>query len=156
MKLVFISIHLLLSMIAIMLQGCCASKAAVDEIKLTVQFTDVYCWLNLMPGGPGSFHITGEYSVKNNEPTDFSDVTISRIKVIQGGNELYSFRPAGEFESITLNSNEERTNKFFVRDHLKINPDLDSERNIDVLFEFTADGKVFCVTEENIRIEKAY
>lgn len=143
-------------MLAIMLQGCCASKAAVDEIKLSVSFTDVYCWLNLMPGGPGSFHITGEYSIKNTELTDFSDVRLSRIKVFQGENELYSFQPESEFESITLSSNEERMNKFFVRDHLKINPDLDSERNIDVLFEFTADGKVFCITKENIPIEKAY
>ena len=58
--------------------SCTTSQDQSNKIAEQIRIIDVESWLNMMPGGPGSFHIIGKY-----ECSDTADCSanLKNIKV---------------------------------------------------------------------------
>ena len=107
-----------------------------------------------MPGSPGSFHISGEIKIKNNESKVLDSVTIASVEVNQNENLLYSFIP--ECESKKIYPGEKVLIKFVSPKRLSINKSLNPEKYIDLTIHFYSDGKSLNYKAEKIKLEKAY
>jgi hypothetical protein len=114
-----------------------------------------------MPGGPSSFHIIGNLTIKNLEPNEIRELNLIEIILTQENKDVYSFEPS--FESINenapdknLKAGEEKDFRFGVKTGLKIKPELESGKTITAGLIFVSGEKVFEYIIPDIGIEKAY
>jgi len=159
MKFIFNSIGII---IIIWFSVSCSSHIEQEEkLEIEVENSKINAWLNLMPGSPGSFHISGEfniaydstYGIKNSKKEDLDSILVTKVEVYQAKNLLYSFTPA--FESKSLHDGNMFI-KFNSQKRLSINKELDPEKHIDLVIHFYSAGKIFSYKAEGIKIEKAY
>lgn len=131
-----------------------------NVLKLSIELKRLDLWLNLMPGGPGSFHLAAEVNVKNDENYDLKNFNAANISIFQSGNLIYSFRP--RFESENGNSNylyksQEKIYLISSNESLPINKNLDPNIFVDVFITFEEEsGKLFVHKIENVKVEKVY
>lgn len=141
---------------------CCSGQKNTSNgsAKVGVNHTYIYAWLNLMPGGPSSFHITGNLRITNHEDLQIDNISIKEAIVSQNGNIIYKFSP--EFETIhpeedfSLRKNEVKEFRFNTTSRLSVSPELDADKLIDAKLIFKSGDKIFEYVINNITIEKAY
>lgn len=134
----------------------CNSKA----LKLSIELKKLDLWVNLMPGGPGSFHLAAEVKIKNNENHELKNFNAANISIFQSGNLIYSFYPRFECENGNSNYLYESQEKIYLisnNESLPINKDLDPNIFVDVFITFEEEsGKFFVQKIENMKVEKVY
>lgn len=66
--------------------SCTSSQDQSNKLAEQIKIIDIESWLNMMPGGPGSFHVIGKY-----ECSDTSDcsVKLKNIKVYSDSALIY-------------------------------------------------------------------
>ena len=144
---------------ALSLLGC-SHLSGDGSLKLSVQVIKVDSWLNLMPGGPGSFHFSGNFVVKNLGKCKVDSLSLNKVSVIQNNNELYSIIPV--FKSKTDGDNHELDREgekefdFYTSSGLTIKKELDASLPIKLILMLTDSNSVFAYEVENIKIEKVY
>ncbi len=142
--------------------GCCSvSQTHNNLLNISVNHSGIYCWLNLMPGGKPTFHISGNLAIKNEETFKIKKIGLKEIILLQDDNPIYKFNPL--FEPVNEDTSDkelkiEETKDFHIglRSGLSIATELDSERPINAKLFFVSDEKTFEYNILNIRIEKAY
>src|SRR5690606_5805848 len=87
------SISLILFLFLLNCSGMKEVKDAHPEIKIL----EINSWLNLMPGGPGSFHLSGELAVHLADDDMIFDINISEISVYSNQELLYRFKPVLQY-----------------------------------------------------------
>jgi hypothetical protein len=114
-----------------------------------------------MPGGPPSFHITGNLIIKNEGTYEIEELNLNEIILTQEDKPVYGFEPI--FESINKNilgknlaAGEEKVFHFGVKKGLEVRPELDSEKSITARLIFSSGEKIFEYVIPDIKIEKAY
>lgn len=133
-----------------------------DELKLSVQIDKLDFWYNLMPGGPGSFHLAGEIKVKNEESSEIKNLEISDISIILVDTKLYSFIPMFSDVSDTarkmdLKVNEERIFSFSTKEGLRINRATTDSTLVDIFITLKSEsGKFFIYPVQQVNIQKVY
>ena len=131
-----------------------------NELKLSIELKKLDLWLNLMPGGPGSFHLAAEIKIKNNETRELKNFNASNISIFQSGKLIYSFIPRFESDSGNENYLDKNQEKFYLisnKESLPINKDLDPNLLVDVFITFEEEsGKLFVQKIENVKFEKVY
>ncbi len=131
-----------------------------NALKLSVELKKIDLWLNLMPGGPGSFHLAAEVKIKNNETRELKNFNASNISIFQSGKLIYSFIPRFESESGNSNYLDKNQEKFYLisnNESLPINKDLDPNLFVDVFVTFEEEsGGLFVQKIENVKVEKVY
>ena len=96
----------------------------INQLSNQIQIYDVQAWLNLMPGGPGSFHISGKYELP--EELDEKKIFLDKIIVTDNEKEIYTL-----IAELNFVNNSEKGVKEFVftnQNPTKINPDFDAKR----------------------------
>ena len=149
------------SAVSFFLNSCGTVKSHSDQLKISINHSDISYWLNLMPGGPASFHITGNLKVKNLESYDIKELNLNEIILTQEDKPVYRFEPVLESlnENIpgkTLTVGEEKEFRFGVKTGLEVKPELDSEKTVTVHLAFSSGEKIFEHLISDIKIEKAY
>jgi len=150
-----------ISAVSFFWSSCGTFKSQSDQLKISIKHSYIYSWLNLMPGGPPSFHITGDLTIKNLESYEIKELNLIEIILIQKDKPVYRFEPV--FESINesmsgknLEAGEEKEFRFGVKSGLEVKPELNSEKSITVRLIFNSGEKIFEYSIPDIKIEKTY
>lgn len=143
-----------------MLNIGCAHQRDGGGLDLAVREVKMDSWLNLMPGGPGTFHIAGEIKLRNEESCEVRNLQLSNITVAQLDKKLYSFAPAFtpkiENGDSVIPPGIEKDFLFNTNSGLPINKELDINLPIKLIMLFREDDNSFLYEVENIKVEKVY
>lgn len=150
MKRTFLS---LLIMIFFQLFISCSSSFSGKEFdKLNIKIVDIASWLNLMPGGPGSFHISGKYELP--EELDEREIFLYKIIVIDNGKEIYNLIAELQF----VNNSLEGIKEFTFTNHYQteIEPILMQKDTIDIRLIFNVNSLPVKKDLNKIPLTRAY
>lgn len=136
----------------LLLTSCSASKSDKDFDSLNIKVVDVQSWLNLMPGGPGSFHISGKYELPNE--MDEKKIFLDRIIVLDDKVEIYSMIAELHYINISLNGKKEFI--FTIPHPTKINPILLQRDSIDIQLVFSVSGTLIKKDFNKTPLTRAY
>ena len=123
-------------------------ESSIYENSLRINTKQIFSWVNRMPGSKARFHISGELELLENSEFDIANTTISKIKIIQSGTEVYQFTPKYEIEK----KEDVRTITFSTIRGLLVSVLLDASETIDVkiLLSDSATDVEFVIPNVNI------
>jgi len=140
--------------------GCSSTKSGKETFQLDVEVTDLYAWLNLMPGSPGKFHLLGELKITNPGNHVIEELKLDKIKVYSDKELVYSFYPFFNQKDLSkVNSIEpggSREYTFGVESGLKVDDRLMTDNLIDIEMKFISDLKFYQLNLNDIVVEQAY
>lgn len=132
--------------------SCSANLSEKTFDELNIKIVDVQSWLNLMPGGPGSFHISGKYGMSEN--LDEKNIFLDKIIVIDSGKEIYSLTAELQFINNSPIGFKEFTFTNFYQ--TKIEPMLMQKDTIDIQLVFSVNGTSIKKDLNKIPLNRAY
>jgi hypothetical protein len=128
---------LFLTLILIQMIASCSTSFSGKELdELNVKVRDIESWLNLMPGGPGSFHITGKYELPKR--LDEKKIFLDKIVVTDNEKEIYTLIAELQFVNNSTKGIKEFT--FTNNYQTKIDPILMQSDSIYVQLVFSVNG----------------
>lgn len=141
--------------------ACSSGKPGEDNIlQIEVDVSDLNCWLNLMPGKPGKFHLLGELTIKNKGSEVIEELKLDKIGVFSSKELVYSFPPffnlknLNEANSIEPGSSKEFT--FGIDTGLKADERLMANNLIDIEMKFICGSEFYQLQLNDIIVEQAY
>jgi hypothetical protein len=151
----------LLTLFISLLAGCSSVQTQVEHLNISISHSDVSSWLNLMPPGPASFHITGTLSVANEEEYEIAGLSLNEITIFQENESIYFFKPEFETEDdnskpVVIKAGEVINYRFYKKNGLIVKENLDPEKRISANLKFNLRDNVFEYVIPDIQIEKAY
>ena len=119
-----------------LITSCSSNLSEKNFDELDIKIVDVQSWLNLMPGGPGSFHISGKYELP--EELDEREIFLDKIIVIENGKEIYNLNAELQF----VNNSLEGIKEFTFTNHYQteIEPILMQKDTIDIRLIFSVNS----------------
>jgi len=131
----------------------CSSKQALDDLFETkIIIKEIEAWLNLMPGGPGSFHITGKYFLSDELADD--EVFLDKVIITEGEQTYYNIKP--EIHPQETDQKELKEFRFYNSVDTYINPVLRNKEKIDVKLIFSYNKKLVEKSFRNVTLNKVY
>lgn len=143
---------LIIILAVIFISGCSSSQNVDDVFGSKIIIKDIDAWLNLIPGGPGSFHITGKYFLS--DELNEKEVYLDKIIIKENEQTIYNFQ--AEIQLIDHDKNGTKEFIFLNPSNTIINPMLKDKENIDVTFVFSYNSKMIEKSFQNIPLTKAY
>ncbi|MDT3697183.1 MAG: hypothetical protein ROY99_12435 [Ignavibacterium sp.] len=119
-----------------LLISCSTGLSQKEFEDLNIKISNIQSWLNLMPGGPGSFHITGKYELPEN--LNEKEIFLDKIIIMEKDKEIYSLTA-----ELQLFYNSEMGIKEFTFSNYyqtKIDPVLIKKDTIEVKLIFSVNG----------------
>ena len=147
-----IVLNIVLLVFGFMLTACSSNLTEKDLDRLNIKIVDVQSWLNLMPGGPGSFHISGKYELP--EDLDEKEIFLDKIIVLDNEKEIYNLTAEIQFISNSPNGIKEFT--FSNNYQTTIEKILMQKENIDVRLVFSINGNLIPKDFKSIQLTRAY
>jgi hypothetical protein len=144
---------LTLTIIFLQLFNSCSSSFSEEEFdKLNIRIGDVESWLNLMPGGPGSFHVSGKYELP--EELDEKKIFLDKIIVTDNEKEIYTLIAELNF----VNNSEKEVKEFVFTNpyQTKIHPILMQRDSIEVQLIFSVNDVSVKKELKKILLTRAY
>ena len=136
----------------LLFSGCSAGLNVKESGDTNLRITDIQSWLNLMPGGPGSFHISGKYQFP--KKFDEKEIFLNKIIILEKDKEIYSL--AAELQFIGNSGNLLKEFTFNNVYQTKIDPILLQNDTIDVQLVFYFKGQEFRKEFKSIPLNRAY
>ena len=140
--------------IIFVLTGISCSSSVLDKNQLDnqIKIFEVQAWLNLMPGGPGSFHILGQYSISSELNPEL--IQLKEIIVLSNEKQIYKITPITEINyTISKKKNEF---SFYSDNHLKIAEEIRYKNEISAIMVFTSGDEIFEKIISQIELTRAY
>lgn len=147
-----IVLNIVLLVFGFMLTACSSNLTEKDLDKLNIKIVDVQSWLNLMPGGPGSFHISGKYEFP--QGLNEKEIFLEKIIVLDNDKEIYNLIAELQFISNSPNGIKEFTFSNYYQ--TKIEKILMQKENIDVRLVFSINGNLIPKDFKSIQLTRAY
>ena len=134
--------------------SCSTPQVQQKDLSEQIKIVDVQAWINLMPGGPGSFHIIGVYECTD---TVECDEELAVIKIFSDSELIYELNQY----SFTCESQIESTLKpikhnFYTNPGIKLNDKIQIVEKVDVKFIFDFDGSTIEKNSHGIILIRAY
>lgn len=135
-----------------LITSCSSNLSEKNLDDLDIKIIDIQSWLNLMPGGPGSFHITGKYELP--EELDDREIFLHKIIVIDNGKEIYNLIAELEF----VNNSLEGIKEFTFTNHYQteIEPIIMQKDTIDIRLIFSVNSLPVKKDLNKIPLTRAY
>ena len=135
-----------------LITSCSSNLSEKNFDELDIKIVDVQSWLNLMPGGPGSFHISGKYELP--EELDEREIFLYKIIVIDNGKEIYNLIAELQF----VNNSLEGIKEFTFTNHYQteIEPILMQKDTIDIRLIFSVNSLPVKKDLNKIPLTRAY
>lgn len=145
---------LLIIIYNLILISCSTSQSQLSDYAEQVDIVGVEAWLNLMPGGPGSFHLTGEYESMN----DFIlKSKLTTIKVYSDSELIYEIKSENINCELQIGQDiQALRNRFNIRGGLKLNERIQTSEKLDVKLIFELNGDLFEKDVNDIVLTRAY
>lgn len=141
-----------LGLVYLLLTSCSANISEKDFDSLNIKIVDVQSWLNLMPGGPGSFHIAGKYEMP--DELDEKNIFLDKIIVMDNDIEIYNLNTELQF----VNNSEKGIKEFTFSNYYqtKIEPILLQKDTIDIQLILSVNGNSIKKEFNKIPLTRAY
>lgn len=145
---------LLIIIYNLILISCSTSQSQLSDYAEQVDIVGVEAWLNLMPGGPGSFHLTGEYESMN----DFIlKSKLTTIKVYSDSELIYEIKSENINCELQIGQDiQALRNRFNIRGGLKLNERIQTAEKLDIKLIFELNGDLFEKDVNDIVLTRAY
>jgi hypothetical protein len=138
----------------------CSGSKEVNESDFKINIIEINSWLNLMPGGPGSFHLSGELEIHSNPENVVIDLNIKEIIVYSGEQLLYRFKPVFQYSrtepDFSLNNKKIEVYQFFTEKGLEIREVLMGNNQINVEMTLVIGDKELVEKLKDIEVTRAY
>ena len=134
--------------------SCSNSQIQLEKLSEQIIIVDMQAWINLMPGGPGSFHITGEYEINKSVA---EDLKLKKIIVYADSRNIYDIQ-SGKFTS-EFQVDEKSQNlkyRFNIQPGLKLNDSIRIVEKIDIKLIFDYSDKEFEKMINDVYLTRAY
>ena len=114
--------------------SCTSSQDQSNKLAEQIKIIDIESWLNMMPGGPGSFHVIGKY-----ECSDTSDcsVKLKNIKVYSDSALIYDLTEDNfKIEKQIEQDIQKVSYSFYTQPGIKLDDRIQSIEKVDVTLIF--------------------
>lgn len=135
----------------------CLPEKVCKNFENNITIDDAQVWLNLMPGGSGSFHFSGEYSIIDS----FTNcvVKLNEVKIITEEKSIYNLIPITQNKYLDSDPNkptEKVTYQFYSKPDIPIKDEINNLAKIDIVLVFTVDTLIVDKKLPGIEITRAY
>lgn len=138
--------------------NCAGIKETCSDVEVKV--LEINSWLNLMPGGPGSFHLSGEFSLLRENQEVECEISIEKIQVYYSDKLIYTFKPVMQYSRTEQDSNQPKhlmkVYQFFTETGLEILEPMMAAEFIDVELLFKVDDKNVFERINEVELTRAY
>lgn len=134
--------------------SCTSSQDQSNKLAEQIKIIDIESWLNIMPGGPGSFHVIGKY-----ECSDTSDcsVKLKNIKVYSDSVLIYDLtKDDFTIEKQIEHDIEKISYSFHTQSGIKLNDKIQSIEKVDVTLIFIFNDMMIEKNVNDIILTRAY
>jgi len=138
----------------LILISCTTSQDQSNKFDEQIRIIDVESWLNMMPGGPGSFHIIGKY-----ECSDTADCSanLNNIKIYSDSVLIYDLQK----DNFTIEKQIEQDIKkisysFYTQPGIKLNDKIQSTEKVDVKLIFNFNDVTIEKNVNDLVLTRAY
>jgi len=130
-----------------------SEKFPVAEAKL-YKINEIESWMNLMPGGEGSFHLSGDVILTELCGLNLKSTRVLHVAIVQDNKTLIEFEPNSSKGDVTG----ERSVyfQFSTNRGIKMPPLFDSEKSITAILSFTDGKDEFEVSINELTVQKIY
>ena len=128
-------------------------EIVVPDLKLDVK--EIYCWVDLMPGGPNRFQISGNVFISDSYKYDLKYLKLKAIRIFQENKQLFSIRPKVKLDENAITS-EGREFVFSTIKGLAIHKDYNIDKSVDIKIVFEENDNSFEYDILNQKVEKVY
>jgi hypothetical protein len=150
---------LVLFVLAMLLSTCSSSKMAKKSEKYVVSDTNLYAWVNLMPGGKPKFHISGDLNLIKTGDISPDSVDLREVTVLQNSNMFYRFTPIIDDK---MKRQDENISSEILHIHFTdgkgfvIEPEFNMDQPVIVQFHFFYGRESYIYNSKDIKVEKVY
>ncbi len=138
----------------LILISCTTSQDQSNKFAEQIRIIDVESWLNMMPGGPGSFHIIGKYECS--DTTDCS-VKLKSIKVYSDSSLLYDLNNENFTTEKQIEQDIQKISySFYTRPGIKLNDSIQSLEKVNVTLIFNFNDVIIEKNVNDIVLTRAY
>ena len=132
--------------------SCSTSDLDKNQLNSQIKILEAQAWLNLMPGGPGSFHIVGKYSISSELNQEL--IQLKEIIILSNEKQIYKITPKTETNH-TISEKEDEYS-FYSDSQLKIAEEIKDKNEITAIFVFTYRDEIIEKTISQIELTRAY
>lgn len=138
----------------LILISCTTSQDQSYKLAEQIRIIDVESWLNMMPGGPGSFHIIGKYECTD---TVVCSSNLKNIKVYSDSTLIYDLQK----DNFTIEKQIEQNIKnisysFYTQPGIKLNDRIQSIEKVNVKLIFNFKDVIIEKNVNDIILTRAY
>ena len=134
--------------------SCSTQQVQLKDLLEQIKIVDVQSWINLMPGGPGSFHLIGVYECTD---TINCDAKLVKIKVFSENELIYELNnDSFTCESQIENRLQPVKYNFYTNPGIKLNKKIQTVEKVDVILVFDFDGSTIEKDYGGIILTRAY
>ena len=134
--------------------SCTSSQDQSNKLAEQIKIIDIESWLNMMPGGPGSFHVIGKY-----ECSDTSDcsVKLKNIKVYSDSALIYDLTEDNfKIEKQIEQDIQKVSYSFYTQPGIKLDDTIQSIEKVDVTLIFIFNDAMIEKNVNDIILTRAY
>lgn len=138
----------------LILISCTTSQDQSNKLAEQIRIIDVESWLNMMPGGPGSFHIIGKYECTD---TVVCSANLKNIKIYSDSTLIYDLQK----DNFTIEKQIEQNIKnisysFYTQPGIKLNDRIQSIEKVNVKLIFNFKDVIIEKNVNDIILTRAY
>ncbi|HRN25707.1 MAG: hypothetical protein IT276_15995 [Ignavibacteriaceae bacterium] len=134
--------------------SCSNSQIQLDKLSKQINIVDTQAWINLMPGGPGSFHITGEYEI---DKTELEKLSLRKIIVYSENQIIYDINTANLSNELQADEKIQKLKyRFNIQPGLKLNDSIKIVETIDIKLIFEFNGREIEKMINDVYLTRAY
>jgi len=134
--------------------SCSNSQIQLDKLSEQINIVDTQAWINLMPGGPGSFHITGEYEI---DKSNSEDLKLKKVIVYDDNNIIYDIKSDNLSDELQIDEIIKKLKyRFNIQPGLKLNDTIRIVETIDIKFIFEFKGREIEKMINDVYLTRAY
>lgn len=138
----------------------CTGLKEVHNTDYEIKIIDINSWLNLMPGGPGSFHISGEIAIHTDPDNMIMNFSLSEMSVYSSEELLYAIKPVVRYSrtepDYSMSEKKIEVYQFYTESGLEINEILMSNNKINIEFTFIVEEEVLKKILNEVEVTRAY
>ncbi|MFO7525480.1 MAG: hypothetical protein R6W68_08510 [Ignavibacteriaceae bacterium] len=151
---------LVIILIPIFIFFSCTGLKEVDGTNVDIEIVEINSWLNLMPGGPGSFHLSGEAAIYSGTDNMIFNIDMKEVSVFTNNDLLYTFKPVFKYSrtepDYSLNEKRIEVYQFYTESGLEIREVLMGDNRINVELIFKIDDEEIRKTMNDVEVTRAY
>ncbi len=134
--------------------SCSNSQIQFDKLSEQINIVDIQAWINLMPGGPGSFHITGEYEI---DKIELDKLLLKNVIVYSESKIIYNINLANLSNELQADEKIQKLKyRFYIQPGLKLNDSIRIVETIDIKLIFEFNGKEIEKMINDVYLTRAY